>query len=89
MDCRQSREYRNQAITLYHDPNAETRKPELEEEKEEDLGVVSYYYPPLSSSKASSEKNPLPEPASPSCGNYQQQLMETGMMGVPPMNWGA
>ena len=87
MTCRQSREYRNQAITLYHNPNAEVRRPESDEEKEEDLGVVSYYYPPLSS-KAKSDTGLLSESDSESCGNYQQQLMETGMMGVPPMNWG-
>lgn len=87
--CRQSREYRNQALTLYHNPNTEMRKHESDEEKEEDLGRVSYYYPPLSSSTVNSEKNPLSESDGESYGNYQQQLMETGMMGVPPMNWSA
>lgn len=49
--------------------------------------VVSYYYPPLEPSNLMEvvpEPNEEPENET---VNYQQQLMETGMLGVPPMNW--
>ena len=51
------------------------------------MGVVSYYYPPLEPSNLM-EVVPEPdeEPENETV-NYQQQLMETGMLGVPPMNW--
>ena len=65
----------------------ESNGEESEEEGTEDLGVVSYYYPPLEPSNLMEvvpEPNEEPENET---VNYQQQLMETGMLGVPPMNW--
>jgi len=55
--------------------------------REQRIWVSSYYYPPLEPSNLMEvvpEPNEEPENET---VNYQQQLMETGMLGVPPMNW--
>lgn len=78
---RQSDAYKQQQIVLYNNPNQNQNK---EEEKEEDydLGSVSYYYPPFNS-------NSFMEPASheseESEMSFQEQMRETGMRGIPPL----
>lgn len=101
---RQTREYRNQSITLYSqpqtiDPQGSSRRTmEDEDLEDEDLGVISYYYPLNRGSDNPSvpinESNFMEIVTSPlECDNqsepvdYHNQMMETGLRGVRPMDW--
>lgn len=81
MMSRNSDAYKNQALTIYHSP----LDFKQQEEKEEELGNVSYYYPTPCRESPSGEVQ-CPEDNSmeeESDASYQTQLRETGMQGVP------
>ena len=58
------------------------------EEKEEecDLGHVSYYYPPFNNESLMEPVTPISNETEESEMSLQEQMRETGMRGVPPMN---
>lgn len=77
--CRQSENYRNLALTIYHGPSS---KEEESENELEDLGPISYALPPLAGSSTMVQQPSCMEEERPL--NYQEQMQRTGMIGVPP-----
>ena len=78
---RNSDAYKNQALTIYRSP----LDFKQQEEQDEDLGNVSYYYPNPCGESPSNEAQ-CPEDNSmeeESDASYQTQLRETGMQGMP------
>lgn len=76
---RQSENYRNLALTIYHGP---VSKEEESENELEDLGPISYSLPPLAGSAPMVQQPSCMEDEHPL--NYQEQMQRTGMIGVPP-----
>ena len=63
---------------------------ENEEDQDEDIGPISYYYSAPMNDSTLMEIVSSPEEDSSSTGwglNYHDQIMETGLRGMQPMNW--